>query len=264
MALSACLQSRLAQSNLARASVEGMSQDQLTIVLLVFGVVIVLSVLMLVWAVAVRRKRTSLRGEGPGSPRTQLPADPRERFGPALAAVYARSECHRTRGARRELTPEQTYFGYGCVLPLPTLRTSLTRDWSVRGPEQARERIGLALEALAVRVEEIDRVDGRENGNGGADDALPSLAFDIARFANLVRWCGSAGFISHAEARSASEDLGSAAVTAFDNWDAFGKNYLIGLRQYSRRGNRPFEQAIDWLLAEPASPWRALAWPGKA
>jgi hypothetical protein len=241
-----------------------MSQDQLTIVLLVFGVVIVLSVLMLVWAVAVRRKRTSLRGEGPGSPRTQLPADPRERFGPALAAVYARSEWHRTRGAKRELTPEQTYFGYGCVLPLPILRSSLARDWSARAPEQARERIGLALETLAVRVEEIDRVDGRENGNGGADDALPSLAFDIARFANLVRWCGSAGFISHAEARSASENLGSVAVIAFDSWDAFGENYLIGLRQYSRRGNRPFEQAVDGLLAEPTSPWRALAWPGKA
>lgn len=226
-----------------------MSSNQLLIVSVLFAAVIIFSVVVLTVAFRIRRKRFSAQRSGPGSATTPVSRDPRQCFGPALAAPYARREWHDTRGARRVLTAEQTYFGYGCVLPYQALRSLLIRDWDVRNSEDARDRVAGALQAAVQAAE------------GGAGGAPQSMAFDLARFANLVRWCGSIGYLGEAEARHASDVLGTIAASSFDGWDQFGEHYLIGLRDYTRRGVKPFEQSVAWLRTDPESPWRSLPWP---
>lgn len=117
-----------------------MSQEQLTFIIILFGAVVVFGAAMITTAGVIRSRRLRAQRSGPGGPGKPVPSDRWQRFGPALAAVYARVEWHETRGARRVLAVEQTYFGYGCAMSLPMLRRSLAREWRVRGPEQARER----------------------------------------------------------------------------------------------------------------------------
>lgn len=274
-----------------------MSQDQLTLLIMMFGAVIVISVVAISVAVVIRRKRFGRRAEGPGSPNVAVSSDAWQRFGPALAAVYARREWHSTRGAKRSVTPEQTYFGYACVLPPPELLKSLARDWRVRKPQDAEEQVWGSLGRAVAQAVQLTRARGEDPADllarlaaagaphdaaneiaaraaeeatdanadpQAAEEMLPSLAFDLARFANLVRWCGADGLLTHADAREASDMLGTVAVTAFGSWDAFGENYVRGLQAYSRRGNRPYVDAVEWLRTEAGSPWRALPWPGGA
>lgn len=269
-----------------------MSQDQWTFIIILFGAVIVLGTAMITTAGVIRSKRLRAQRSGPGGADTPVPNDPWQRFGPALAAVYARVEWHDTRGARRVLAPEQTYFGYGCAMSLPMLRRSLARDWRVRKPEQAQQRARDAVNRAAsdavllagVRGETPEALSERLLALGAPRDVaeflasrvpidnesadrgagmLPSLAFDLARFANLVRWSGSAGLLTQGEVREASDVLGAAAVTVFDGWNEFGEYYALALQNYTRRGNKPFLRAVEWLRVDPASPWRALSWPGQ-
>ncbi|MBK0420606.1 DUF1266 domain-containing protein [Leucobacter sp. CSA2] len=236
-----------------------MAPELVPIVLAVFGVVILLCVLMIVGAVKIRKKRAGVAAAAPGAPTVQIPSDPRLRFGPALAAMYARSEWHRTRGAKRTLTAEQCYFGYGCVLPQNDLRAALARDWGVRDAASARQQIAAGLQAI-----EAQTGSGGEGGRALSADSAAELAFDLGRVANLVRWSGSAGYLQLAEAQDASADLGARAATAFGSWESFGEQYVNGLRAHSRSGNRTFEQATAWLLSDAESPWRQLPWPAAA
>lgn len=233
-----------------------MAPELLSIVLLVFGAVILLCVLMIVGAVKIRKKRASVTAAGAGAPTVQIPVDPQLRFGPALAAMYARSEWHRTRGAKRTLIAEQSYFGFGCVLPQNDLRAALARDWGVRDRESARQQLGAGAQAIEAKLQA-----GSSEGHGLTAEASAEVAFDLGRVANLVRWSGAAGYLQLAEARDASTALGEMAAAAFDSWESYGEHYLSGLRAYSRSGNRTFEQAISWLLSDAESPWRQLAWP---
>lgn len=228
--------------------------------LVMFGTVAVIGTVMIIVAVVIRRTRMRKRQEGPGGPGGPTFSDPWHRFCAALAAVYAWHEWDRTRGARRWISVEQSYYGYGCALTLPALRASLRRDWRVTSSARASERIAVALQALEVRAGGI--TDSLKSGSDVPAEVRSQLAFDIARFANLVRWCGSAGFIMLDEAVAASERLGAVAAAHFDSWDAFGEHYIAGLRQYSRMGNRPFIRAVERLLSDVDSPWRTNAWAG--
>lgn len=134
-----------------------MSPDQLTFVLILFGAVVVFGVIVISLTVVVRKRRFGRQRSGPGSPDTPVSSDAWERFGPALAAVYARREWAATKGARRRVTPEQTYFGYACVLPPPMLHKSLAGDWGVRKPEQARRQVA---RAVGVAVEQAAQFAG--------------------------------------------------------------------------------------------------------
>lgn len=267
-----------------------MSSAQLTLIICLFAAVIVLSIIMITVSVLVRKRRMRAHLTGPGSPSSRVSTDPWERFGPALAAPYARTEWHRTRGAKRMYSPEQTYFGYGCVLPYPTLRSQLAHDWGVKTVEQAqvqvRNTVGLAAVSAAqyamLRGESAQSLRARLIADGApeqaadliashmhdsvepgdtADRLLPNLAFDIARFANLARWAGCIGHLDYAVVRQASDVLGAAALTGFSSWAEFGRAYEEGLRGYTKRGLRPYLDAVEWLNTAPESPWKALAWP---
>lgn len=268
-----------------------MSQGQLTFITILFVAVIAFGALMIAGAVLIRRRRLGAQRTGPGSPDASVPDDAWQRFGAALAAVYARHEWHETRGARRLVSAEQTYFGYACAHPYPMLRRSLAGNWQVRRPEQARERVRGAVD-LAVSDAALiagargetpehlrerllaagspagaaelaaSRVPLERRAEDPGPEGLSLLAFDLVRFANLVRWCGGIGFLDRGEVRDASEALAAAAVTAFDGWDELGEHYVLGLRARAPRGDKPFVRAVEWLRTDPESPWLALAWPG--
>lgn len=263
-----------------------------TFVIVLFGVVILFAVVAISGAVVVRRKRLKPLLTGIGSPGTPVSNDPWRRFGCAIAAVYARNEWHSTRGARRLLRAEQTYFGYGCILTPPWLFRALAGNWGVRKPEQARVQVSEVAESAeisaariaAARGENAQLLHDRLIAAGAPRDVAETMAsrvlvakgaagshqvqtpgemaFDLARFANLIRWCGSAGHIAANQAHPASDALAAAALTVFDGWDAFGEEYLVGLRGFTSRGIKPFARAIEWLLTDHESPWQQLPWPG--
>lgn len=177
-------------------------------------------------------------------------------FGPALAAMYARSEWQRTRGARRSLTVDQCYFEFGCVLTQGALRSALARDWNVRGPVSARGEI-----EDNVRFVEARAMGESSSAAASSEAFLSSAAFDFARIANLVRWSQSAGFFTVDEARQASDRLAVLAAATFDSWDAYGEHFLRGLRDHSASGIRTFDRAVAWLRESGESPWRKRPWP---
>ncbi len=267
-----------------------MSPEQLTLIIWLFAAVILLSVVVLCIAVLVRKQRLRAYFEGPGSPSARVSTDPWERFGPALAAMYARHEWVRTRGAKRKHSPEQTYFGYGSVLSFATLRKALSTDWHVNSAEQAqvqvRNTVGIAARGAAqyaaARGESELSLRARLVADGAPEQAaefiashiaggtespdegasmLPDLAFDIARFANLVRWAGCAGHLDYLAVREASDVLATAALTGFSSWEEFGEAYSEGLHGYTKHGRRSFLDAIEWLTTAPESPWQVLPWP---
>ncbi|MFC5338835.1 DUF1266 domain-containing protein [Leucobacter denitrificans] len=267
-----------------------MSPEQLTLIIWLFAAVILLSIVVVCIAVVIRKRTLRAYFEGPGSPSARVSTDPWERFGPALAAVYARPEWVHTRESKRKHSPEQTYFGYGSVLPFATLRKVLSTDWHVNRADQAkvqvRNTVGIAARSAAqyaaARGETELTLRARLVADGAPEQAaefiashiaegletpdegvelLPDLAFDIARFANLVRWAGCVGYLDYLAVREASDVLATAALTGFSSWNEFGEAYIEGLHGYTKHGRRPFLDAIEWLTTSSESPWKALAWP---
>lgn len=267
-----------------------MSPEQLTLIIWLIAAFIVFALVAIGITVAIRKRRMRTYLEGPGSPSARVSTDGWQKFGPALAAVYARSEWERVRESRRKHSPEQTYFGYGSVLPYSALRKSLSTEWQVNTAEQARVQVRNTMGLVAVSAAQyaasrgetaltlrarlvtdgapeqaaeivssqvLASVDTEEHGL----DLLPNLAFDIARFANLVRWAGCIGYLDYSAVREASDVLGTAALTGFSSWDEFARAYEAGLHGYTKRGLRPKLDALEWLRSTQESPWKSLRWP---
>lgn len=200
-----------------------MSSQDLTIVLIAFGAVIVFSIGVIVYAARIRRTITRRHLAGPGHAGIPVPTDPWRRLAGALAAPYARYEWSITRGAARRIDADQTYFGYGCVAPPARVMLQLRKDWDVTDTASAMGQIGAGVgvvqehtRGLLVSDLSIDPADERERlaaagvpaavideigpeiasrvreTEGAGDTDLASLrgaiAFDIGRVANLLRW----------------------------------------------------------------------------
>lgn len=279
-----------------------MSGEQTVFVIALFAGVVVLSVAMIAVAVAVRRRRSRLIAAGPGGPGRSAPGDPWRRFTAALAAPYARTEWHLSRGAKRRLQPDQTYAGYASVLDQPTLRSSLRRDWGVRDAGDAEGRCGRAISALAQRCAALSIQGGssrreftsgleRSGGpsaaiefvaatypvvsareastalassdGGGAEAGSGELAFDVARFANLVRWSAALGLLDEVRAHECSDVIGVVAASCFESWEAFGRAYQRGLAAAGRGSVKSYARAVEWLLEAPESPWLRESWPSR-
>ncbi|MGO1769157.1 MAG: DUF1266 domain-containing protein [Microbacterium sp.] len=276
-----------------------LTQGSTVIVLMVALLLVAFVVGLIWWAVAVRRRRASVHRAGPGSPAVPPATQPWRRFACALAAPYARYEWEITRGRLSTVSPEQTYFGYGVCQPWGVVRQALARDWSVRGEKtgngaayeaargawnaarmlavaDTRIDLGSLPERLAragVPQEAIDGIDAgglarvrTEEGQGAAGisdvDAMRNeMAFNICRFANLIRWSAYAGLIDGPTAGAASDMIATAAVIAFGSWDEYADRYLAGLYGVGYSAERARTTALEWLKRDPQSPWAAVRWP---
>lgn len=228
-----------------------MSQEQTRLIVMLFAAVVVFGIVVISLAVMIRRRRSGALRAAAGAAAVPVSNDPLQRFACALAAPYARREWHATRGARRQVGAEQTYWGYACVVPPQDLKAMLRRDWGVAGPDDARAAVADALSSLEL--------------SAGQDAGTPAgLAFDVSRFANLVRWSAALGLLDASSAAGASVRLAETAAPRFRDWEAFGADYVHGLQENWPRGAQPYRAAVDWLLSDPQSPWKREAWPSLA
>ncbi|MFC0582455.1 DUF1266 domain-containing protein [Micrococcoides hystricis] len=224
-----------------------MAPDQWMFVGILFAAVIVFCIVVLTVAFTIRGKRAKEYASGPGTKNAPIQQDPWLRFSAALAAPYARMEMDRFPN-RTGVSPDQAYFGFGSTVQHAMLRGLMRRDWGVRNSEQAHKTIQNTLKSL----ETLSPMNPQDEDFG--------LGFDVARFANLVRWAGNLGMIDKASAERYSAVLGTQAAANFDSWEQYGRSYVVGLENFSRRGNKPYRKAIDWLLQDSQSPWRTQAW----
>lgn len=270
-----------------------MSEEQWTLVMWMLIGLGVWCVLVFGGAFLVRRRWSRRQQEGPGARSIPAPVEPWRRFTGSLAAVYGRVEWVRTRGVRRRYSEDQVLYGYGSAQVIQPLLGELKRDWGVRKPVQAAAAVAVApnlVEVSAARVayargERAEAFEARLDAAGAPEYArdgvveelralamdgsssfdaralVGPLAFDVARYSNLVRLTACAGLVTEAQAHEASDRLGVAAVAAFGSWDAFADAYPDGLEAFTRRGNRPYLKALEWLRTEPRSPWVRFGWP---
>ncbi|WP_221584868.1 DUF1266 domain-containing protein [Microbacterium sp. G2-8] len=279
--------------------IPGLSPDQSTLIIALFAVVIGGGAIAITLAFVVRGRRMRRFREGPGDPSVPAPTDPWRRFAGALAAPYARSEWQATKGARRRHAPEQVFFGFASALPFPMAVSQLSRDWGVKNAATADavciERVSRALTGArtvlcavpeldsdavrerlaeagapeeAVDMLELDtlvEIREMEGVVDGAEERRDALAFDVARFANLVRWSAYVGFHSAERGREDLDVLATCALVAADGWGDYGSRYLRGLAQsgyggFRHGGMKRYEKAIAWLMSDAASPWAQTPW----
>ncbi|BAU95701.1 hypothetical protein N24_1439 [Corynebacterium suranareeae] len=268
-----------------------MSSEQTTFIIVLFGAVIIISILLLTAAFRIRKKRFAARAEGTSNPAIPAPTDSWQRFAGALSALYARPEWHKTRGAKRVYTAEQTYFGFASAMPHGMVQQMLRTDWGVRNSEQAVEQLSKSVESIVqvaagswrgrgVSPAQVEEAGRRLEAEGlahahfqdfqkqlqhaepieGYD--LDVLAFDIARVANLLRWAAYTDLLLPAEARWFQDQLGIAAAVSFSSWEEYGERYVSGLKKNFKGGNKPYVEGARWLNTEAESPWKTQKWIG--
>lgn len=93
-----------------------------------------------------------------------------------------------------------------------------------------------------------------------APEAL--IGWDMARLINVLRAAYDAGYID--EAHAWREIMGAARTIqhTFHSWQELYDNYLLG-RQFWGGGkdtDKYLVQKSQWLLRDPASPWKKLPW----
>jgi hypothetical protein len=96
---------------------------------------------------------------------------------------------------------------------------------------------------------------------GGADDAerKSRLADYLCRLIYLVGVGYVAGLVSESEAWGYALGAAMRLQRGFSSWEELGQHYLAGVAM--RRGeDEELAQSYEELLADPASPWRAIAW----
>ncbi|ANE03899.1 DUF1266 domain-containing protein [Corynebacterium crudilactis] len=266
-----------------------MSSEQSVFIIVLFGAVILFSIVVISAAFRTRKRRATARAQGMANPHNPISNVPWRRFAGALGAIYARSEWHKSRGAKRVYTAEQTYFGCVSAFSLGMVRNMLRTDWGVKNSAQAVAQLTKSMESISMvaaatwrgsgvspdQVEEIGTELVKEglakehflhfhmllqHVDPSAEYDVDVLAFDIARVANFVRWAGYADYLIPAEARWFQDQLGIAAAVSFESWEEYGEGYVRGLKKNFRGGNKPYISAEQWLNTEADSPWKTQKW----
>ena len=266
-----------------------MSSQQTIFIILLFAAVILISIVMITAAFKTRKKRFAARAEGMANPTIPAPTVPWQRFAGALAALYARPEWHKTRGAKRVYSAEQTYFGFVSAMPLGMVQNMLQTDWGVKKSEHAVDQLSKGVEVIVgvaagnwrkngvspAQVEEagqrlvaeglahphfVEFQKQLQQADPNAEYDLDVLAFDIARVANLLRWAAYTDLLLPAEARWFQDQLGIAAAVSFGSWEEYGERYVCGLQKNFKGGNKPYIEGERWLNTEAESPWKTQKW----
>ncbi|MEN0058725.1 MAG: DUF1266 domain-containing protein [Bdellovibrio sp.] len=85
------------------------------------------------------------------------------------------------------------------------------------------------------------------------------LAWDMARFIQLVRLCFVAGYITDNEAWAEVLKLGPLVEGRFESWMEFSQSFLIGRTFWCGRDEPQVKAICERLLGHPASPWNFIS-----
>jgi hypothetical protein len=90
------------------------------------------------------------------------------------------------------------------------------------------------------------------------------VAWDLSRLVNVARWGYTAGFIKEPDAWSWILRAAKELQRSFRSWEALGRDFLLGYEFWWRSTGASVDVEpypfYDWLLSDPESPWRRLAW----
>lgn len=86
------------------------------------------------------------------------------------------------------------------------------------------------------------------------------LAWDAARYVQLVRLCFVAGYLTDDEAWAELLKLAPLVEGRFESWMEFAQSFLIGRTFWSGGEDAQVKSVCERLLGHPASPWQFFAW----
>jgi len=89
-----------------------------------------------------------------------------------------------------------------------------------------------------------------------------SNGWDCGRLVFLARLCYDAGFISEQEAWAYIEASHQLAQSSFNNWNDYGKSYVIGRAMWggAESANQGIAVIAKQLVTLPNSPWVQMPW----
>ena len=208
-----------------------------------------------------------------------------------LAAVYARAEHMKTPETKLLVPVTHTYVGYATVVPHDRTRAQLKREWGITQAAHADDQmqhgvtsISYGVAALAIKRGEsyesfyarLSRVmpnpesmvfvanaySVQQGQSGAADEhVLPDhLAYDIGRYANLLRISVATGLIGQEHADGYADILGLAAVLTFSGWKEYGEAFVHGAAEHPGASDARLADAAYWLLHSRESPWLTEGW----
>jgi len=86
-------------------------------------------------------------------------------------------------------------------------------------------------------------------------------AWDLGRYASLVRWGHHAGFITEKRAWELLQRTSSRLQKTYSSWEQFAEHYILGRFFWN---GKPEEQqmyfALEYLLGNENSPWKMIPW----
>lgn len=169
----------------------------------------------------------------------------------------------------------------------------LEESWGIRNGAEARRMLqwldteghrdeyGQIREMLAAKPDIIDPLEllapeTRQQLKGREKDAFvssvhylrthgerhPSIhAWDYCRLVAVARLAAAAGFILDEEAWHWIRLASTALKARFASWQEMSENYIVGRGFWSGGRNMDiFDDARQFLLQDPSSPWTRLAW----
>jgi hypothetical protein len=90
------------------------------------------------------------------------------------------------------------------------------------------------------------------------------LAWDMARYVNLLKMCYIADYLDADRCWTELEKISSLCFENFHDWDNFGRSFLIG-RNFWMGKDEDIDEgpslAVKRLLEHWASPWKYFLWP---
>jgi hypothetical protein len=136
----------------------------------------------------------------------------------------------------------------------------MLRDyWSIDAPSPFA-RHEQTVRVLEWLIHHGARADPQYAEPGDPEAALDLLAWDIARASMVARHAVLAGCLAESEAWSYLRNVATKAQTSFESWRDYGSRYRRGRIRWSGALHDKFDDAVEFLLANPQSPWRRLDW----
>ncbi|HXO43459.1 MAG TPA: DUF1266 domain-containing protein [Thermoanaerobaculia bacterium] len=116
--------------------------------------------------------------------------------------------------------------------------------WLARQPPDKAPRLGFAHRHRA------ELADGK------------LVAWDLVRLINLARALVTVGWLTEAAAWKHILPAARRLQREYRSWEELSRKFMIGRHYWGEgEGTQPrFDAAAAWLLGDPASPWRQLAW----
>lgn len=220
---------------------------------------------------------------------TVSPLTPAQEFGLAAGAVLAEMNGHRHDCLPGDLPGQSLQIA---------MRTVLSDDWDVGGPEQVVETLrwlseeghraeyeelrgqlvdaGPIAEPLALLEEEsAKRMSARERqdferkvacvaGHGQRHPTI--LAWDLCRLVSVARFGAGAGYLGDDDAWRWILEAANRLRSTFGSWREMSDNYSVGREFWGDTDSKePYEQARVSLLdsGNTESPWNRLPWNGR-